>query len=392
MPACRCFGRNLRFERELRAAILATLLAAGSALLGVGCTSDPSSTGGAGGAHAGAAGNGSFAGNGGMSAVATGGGSAGSDTAGRDGHGGAAGKPSGGETASSAGSGAASGAAGAAGSANAANEVDVYLIAGQSNATGQGYTKNLPAGFVVNTQVQLFHSADIVSGAAPLTWIPLRHASEPPDSAGERFGPELGFGNAIRTLDEERQIAIIKHAKSATNLVQQWLPGAGPDDTTSFGPEFKTFVQTVDLGLQGLRDKGLTPIVRGMLWQQGEADADLGGAAAAQYGQNLAKLIGRVREQWAAPGMLFVYGYVYPASNEGAGRDQVRQGQANVDQDSGDALAVEGAFVVATDGLSLRADDAGTPYPNDRIHFGTQGQLDLGLRMARAIDDHSMLP
>jgi hypothetical protein len=333
-----------------------------------------------------------LAGNGGISHGAAGGGAAGSATIGGGGSGGAAGKPSGGETASSAGTGAVSGAAGAAGSTNAANEVDVYLIAGQSNATGQGYTKNLPASFVVAAKVQLFHSAEIVSGAAALTWIPLRHASEAPDAAGERFGPELGFGNAIQSLYEKRRIAIIKHAKSATNLVQQWAPGANADDSEHFGPEFKTFVDTVDLGLQGLRDKGLMPLVRGMLWQQGEADADLGGSAAAQYGQNLATFIGRVRQQWAVPDMLFVYGYVYPASNEGSGRDQVRLGEANVDQDSGDALAVAGAFVVPTDGLSLRADDVGTPYPNDRIHFGTQGQLDLGLRMAEKVHDHLLLP
>jgi hypothetical protein len=379
-----------------RAAVSTALfLAASSTLFGAGCAGEDAS--GAGGARAQTAGHGGSASNGGSSHETTRGGGAGSATTGGvAGLSGGAGQPSGGEmagigggTAASAGTGAVSGAAG---SAPDTNEVDVYLIAGQSNATGQGYTKNLPASFVIPTNVQLFHSADIVSGAAALTWIPLRHASEAPDAAGERFGPELGFGNAIQALYPERRIAIIKHAKSATNLVQQWAPGANADDNEHFGPEFATLVNTVDLGLQGLRDQGLTPILRGMLWQQGEADADLGGSASAQYGQNLAAFIGRVRQQWAAPSMLFVYGYVYPASNEGIGRDQVRQGEAKVDQSSGDALAVQGAFVIPTDGLSLRADDVGTPYPNDRIHFGTQGQLDLGLRMAQAIQEHSMLP
>jgi hypothetical protein len=380
------------------AAVLMAALAAGNALISLGCTGGPSETSRAGGARAGTAGSGGSAGNSGSAHDAAGGGAAGTGTLAGGGFGGVAGGGSGGESASSAGSGALSGAAGAAGTAgsagaaNAANEVDVYLLAGQSNATGQGYIKNLPQSFVVDTDVELFHSADIVSGAAPLTWIPLRHASEPPDAAGERFGPELGFGNAIQSFYTDRRIAIIKHAKSATNLVQQWAPGANAEDTTSFGPELKTFVDTVDLGLQSLRDRGLTPILRGMLWQQGEADADLGGSAAADYGKNLAAFIGRVRQQWTAPGMLFVYGYVYPASNEGPGRDQVREGEAKVDQSSGDALAVEGAFVIPTDGLSLRADDADTPYPNDRIHFGTQGQLELGRRMAEAIHEHLLLP
>lgn len=85
-------------------------------------------------------------------------------------------------------------------------------------------------------------------------------------------------------------------------------------------------------------------------------------------------------------------GPIYPASNYGSGRDQVRQGEADVDQGSGSPLAVSGAFVIATDDLSLRADDPGTPYPSDRIHFGTLGQLELGSRMASQIHDHLTLP
>lgn len=378
--------------------VLIASLAIGNAALVVGCTGAQNESPGAGGALAGAGSghDGGAGSSGAAQGAGAGAGTAAAGTTGGAGLGGAGGASnggtsSGGQSVSTAGGGAGGG-AGAAGAAQAGNEVDVYLIAGQSNATGQGYTKNLPANFVVNTKVELFHSADIISGAAALSWIPLRHASEAPDAAGDRFGPELGFGNAIQSLYGERRIAIIKHAKSATNLVQQWAPGANADDAAHFGAEFKTFVETVELGLQGLRDKGLTPMVRGMLWQQGEADADLGGSAAAEYGQNLAAFIGRVRQQWAAPGMLFVYGFVYPASNEGPGRDQVRQGEAKVDQDSGDALAVSGAFVIPTDGLSLRAEDAGTPYPSDRIHFGTQGQLDLGLRMAEKIHEHLALP
>ena len=90
--------------------------------------------------------------------------------------------------------------------------------------------------------------------------------------------------------------------------------------------------------------------------------------------------------------MLFVYGYIYPASNFGTARDEVRQAEADVDQDSGNALAVRGAFVVADDALSLRANDPGTCIPNDKIHFGTQGQLDLGALMATKMHDKLQPP
>jgi hypothetical protein len=276
-----------------------------------------------------------------------------------------------------------------------AKDIDVYLIGGQSNATGQGYSKNLPASFVINTKVQLYHSSSIVSGGAANTWIALRAASEGSDSCnlGLRFGPELGFGNSMQNFYPSRPIYLIKHAVSNTGLATDWVPGSSATDNAHFGPQFKTFVATVDGGITALKAKGLNPVIRGMLWQQGERDVDMGGAAAMNYGQNLSAFIARVRAQWSVPNMLFVYGDIYPQYDIGlAARDQVRKAEANVDQDSGDPLAVKGAFMVTDDTFSLRANDPNTCLPNDKIHFGTQGQLDLGQAMAVKMHDKSVLP
>jgi hypothetical protein len=56
------------------------------------------------------------------------------------------------------------------------------------------------------------------------------------------------------------------------------------------------------------------------------------------------------------------------------------------------ALAVKGAFVVVTDTLELRANAPNTCYASDKIHFGTQGQLDLGKLMATKMHDKLQLP
>jgi hypothetical protein len=259
---------------------------------------------------------------------------------------------------------------------------DVYLIAGQSNATGQGYTKNLPNGFVAPSDVELYTSGPphLDSGAAAGSWIALRAASESPD----RFGPELGFGVELRKRYPSRKLAIVKHAHSGSDLHSDWAPGASSSDRSGWGPQYIAFVATVTPALAALRARGLHPMVRAMLWQQGENDADSPGAAN-DYGKNLAAFIARVREQFDAPGMLFVYGYVLPPPNTGPGRDAVRNGQAAVDEASGGALSVKGAHVIVTDDLSQRADDPGTPYPNDHLHFGSQGQLELGRRMASKV-------
>jgi hypothetical protein len=258
--------------------------------------------------------------------------------------------------------------------------IDVFLIGGQSNATGQGYMANLPRSFKADTNVLLFHSGipHLDSGADPLKWLPLHQASESPD----RFGPELGFGNRMQELCPQRSIAIIKHAHSGTNLYEQWEPGAAQNDRRDWGPHFAVFVETVEAGLSGLREKGFQPVIRGMLWQQGESDADRTLDIARNYGRNLSHLISRIRQQFNSPDTLFVYGYVLPPPNKGEGRDLIRLAQRDIDQDSGSSLAVEGAFVVETDDLDHRADDADTRYPLDHLHFGTKGTLELGCRMA----------
>jgi len=306
----------------------------------------------------------------GGTSVATNGGSAGDGGAATSGQAGA-----GGSSAGSAGT----------GSLEDPFAIDVYLLAGQSNATGQGYLASLPPGYVIETKVKLYHSGPphLNSGAAANTWMPLRQASESPD----RFGPELGFGAKIQAFYPGHRIAIIKHAHSGTNLYSQWAPGSSSASRGDWGPQFSVFVDTVTPALQKLKDQGLHPILRATLWQQGESDADAGGATAAGYGQNLVNFIRRVREQFNAPSMLFVYGYVYPPPNHGAGVDAVRLGESDVDGGSGQALSVSGAFVVPTDDLEQRADDPNTPYPSDRIHFGTRGQLDLGQRMAYKVQE-----
>jgi hypothetical protein len=266
-------------------------------------------------------------------------------------------------------------------SAQKRGRIDVYLVGGQSNATGQGYIRNMADSMKIDTTVLIFHSGKphLNSGKEPFTWQPLRQASESPD----RFGPELGFGSKIHQLYPKNTIALIKHAHSGTNLYKQWYPGKNEQDTAHWGVQFKVFVQTVDSGLYELKKMGYKPVIRGMIWQQGENDAVATDSASTRYAQNLIHFIRRVRKQFHLPKMPFVYGYVLPPPNTGADRDKVRKAEHDIDQNSGSPLAVKKAYVVQTDNLSQRANDKGTPYPADHIHFGTDGAWLLGVRMAQ---------
>jgi hypothetical protein len=267
--------------------------------------------------------------------------------------------------------------------------IEVYLIAGQSNATGQGYVANMSDTMKVDRKVLIFHSGKphLNSGLAPFEFAPLHQASESPD----RFGPELGLGTTLQKLKPQSHIGIIKHAHSGTDLYNQWNPGKSEQDTTDWGVQFKVLVQTVNSGMDSLRKRGYAPTIKGMLWQQGENDADRGDSISLQYGKNLVHFIKRVRQQFKAPKMMFVYGYVYPPPNAGKGITNVRQAEHDIDQDAHTPLSVKRAFVVSTDDLSQRSDDPNTPYPKDHVHFGTKGTWGLGVRMAEMIAAKSTL-
>lgn len=259
--------------------------------------------------------------------------------------------------------------------------IEVYLIGGQSNATGQGYMANIPEDFVIDSTVMFFYSGGLGGGGVAMQWGPLCQASETPD----KFGVELSMGTALKKRSGGKEIALIKHALSGSNLYAQWNPGKDNEDELNFGPEYRKFVQTVDEALKGLRDRSYDPAIMGMVWQQGEGDArDIAGMEHSnQYGENLRHFVQRVREQFDSPQMLFVYGYVIPVPlKRFTGREEVRVAQKYMDQGSGHPLALQGALVVETDDLPLRCDEPSSPHPRDSVHFNTYGILELGERFA----------
>ena len=59
-----------------------------------------------------------------------------------------------------------------------AQTIDVILIGGQSNATGQGYVRNIPRSFKVDQSVNFYYSKFLNRGVGGETWQPLQQASE----------------------------------------------------------------------------------------------------------------------------------------------------------------------------------------------------------------------
>ena len=174
-------------------------------------------------------------------------------------------------------------------------------------------------------------------------------------------------GNSVAEKIPAKKWAIIKHARSGSNLFRQWNPGKTSQDKQ--GEEYVKLIRTVRNGMEALKKQGHAPVLKAMVWQQGEGDArDIAGIKnALSYGANLNNLIKRIRADLEAPGLAFIYGSVLPvpAPARFPGREEVRQGQKDV----------------AGESRTSR-----TPYPTDTVHLGTHGILALGERFASALE------
>lgn len=255
--------------------------------------------------------------------------------------------------------------------AEEAPEIDIYFLGGQSNMVGLGLKNELPVNLPAAENIRIFHSASLSSGLPANTWHPLVGSS----NNAAMFGPEIGFAHVMAGSLPGKPIGLIKHARGGARLSTTPLSYT----TTSWSPdlneEFTVFMDTANQALQALVADGWSPRIAGMLWVQGESDAN-SVTTGQQYLQNLTNFIARIRSEFEAPDMPFVYARILPYGGPRVALADVLEAMEKIDQDSGDAAAVNRAFMVRTSGLGIM---------EDNVHYNTPGQLGLGVMMAQSL-------
>jgi hypothetical protein len=179
----------------------------------------------------------------------------------------------------------------------------------------------------------------------------------------DQFGPELGFGHRLHELFPKDDIYLIKSAYGGTNLAVQWNP-----DPKAMGPRYKQFHERVHAALANLKKAGRDPKIVGMIWMQGEDDST-NAQFAKDYEKNLKNLIATVRTEFKAPHMKFVVGRITDMSKLWATPEQIRT--VRTAQEKVPALVGNASWI--------NTDDLKWGYYG---HYGTQGQIELGIRFA----------
>jgi len=247
----------------------------------------------------------------------------------------------------------------------AGTHYDLYLLAGQSNMDGRGKAADLQPGQRKPSATAIIFYRN--PPAASDGWQPLAPGySIAPGYKGTlpsaTFGPELGFAEALAAAQKDRPLALIKGSKGGTSLAKDWKPGTKGKPATQ-GPCYRNFVETVSLACKELERRGDTYTLCGLLWHQGESDAQ---SSAETYQAEVTELIARLREDLATPDLPVVIGEVY----DNGKRDTVRTAEKAA------AKAVPHVGFASAEGLQTW--DKGT-------HFDAASQLTLGRRFAEAM-------
>lgn len=269
----------------------------------------------------------------------------------------------------------------------------VYFLGGQSNMDGYGFTADLPEALKIPREdIRIFVGEDVedgIEGGGEGEWTALApgfgtefSGMGEPSTPGERFGPELTFGNAMAARGAARgddRIAIIKFSRGGTALVHgvsafgSWDPDFGGRNLYDQAlTAIREAFSARDIDGDGKADR-LIPA--GIVWMQGEADAFDNWAASTHYEANLARMMTLFRAALHDKNLPVVIGRIKDSGDTQETRvmrysPQVREAQARYA--ASDPCA---KMVTATDGFDFI----------DGWHYRSQDYVALGEAFAEAM-------
>ncbi|MEO8416268.1 MAG: sialate O-acetylesterase [Ginsengibacter sp.] len=220
---------------------------------------------------------------------------------------------------------------------------DLYLLIGQSNMAGRG---------PVTKKYQDEGNPNVLMLTKENTWVPAKNPVhfDKPGIVG--VGPGLSFGIAMEKLRPSHKIGLIPCAIGGTSI-DAWKPG-GYDSATKTHP-YDDMLRHVKVALT-------SGVLTGVLWLQGESDSQPGKAAI--YLPKLEELIQEIRSVAGNNELPFVAGEL----------GRYRAEFQNINKVLKD---LPGSIPYTAVASSRGLEDKG-----DSIHFNSESQEKMGVRMA----------
>ena len=275
--------------------------------------------------------------------------------------------------------------------------IDMYLVAGQSNAAGCTLISNIPQEKIKDEYRNGFSNVlyyGKVTGSNDI----LNFTTNVKLGQGQTsgcIGPEIGIADAIQRYSPDRQAIVVKRAYGGTQLIDTALSQnsesgnwASPSMRNSSSLQGKTgklydeYIQVVTDAVNHYKNQGYTVNLKGTFWMQGESDVGVGAETYRPYLEALiddlrvdyAKLFGE-DEGRSAP---FVIGKIATTMDGGASKwpqlTPFIQMQQEVANSKPSVYCVETKDYIITDtATGLPAEGC-----HDTWHFSGKDMLSLG--------------
>jgi hypothetical protein len=274
------------------------------------------------------------------------------------------------------------------------DSIKVFYLGGQSNMEGFGYVKNLPDSLKKKSKDFYIYQGNPVVDNDKSGGLGKWDLLQPGHGTGfssdgktnllsDRFGVELSLAQKLQELYPNQKLAFIKYARNGSSIDSIGTSGFGawePDFKGGKGMnQYDYFLKTVnaamavkDINADGVED---VLIPSGIIWMQGESDADKTEAIANQYYSNLKRLMELMRAAFRNNDLPIVIGKISDSGDDVDGKvwgfgELVQYGQEK--------------FAATQSNVAIVRTTNSYKY-SDKYHYDNYGFIDLGKQFAGKI-------
>jgi hypothetical protein len=272
--------------------------------------------------------------------------------------------------------------------------IRVFYLGGQSNMQGYGYIKELPASLNKTNNNVFIYQGNPVGDNDKKGGLGKWDVLKPGNGTGfesdgvtntlsDRFGIELSFAKKLQELYPNQKLAIIKYARNGSSIDSIGNANFGawePDFRGGKGiNQYDYFLKTVNnaMAVQDINGDGVEDILipSGIIWMQGESDADKTERIANQYYANLKRLMELMRATFRNNDLPIVIGKISDSGDDTDGKvwgfgELVQYGQEK--------------FAITEPNVTIVRSTSNYKY-SDKYHYTSEGYIDLGKEFAKAV-------